>query len=30
VFQFALKQTAQGQQLCLSGKFGETCLSPKR
>ena len=30
VFQYALKQTPQGQQLCLSGKFGETCLSPKR
>jgi len=30
VFQYALRQTGQGQQLCLSGKFGETCLSPKR
>lgn len=30
VFQYALRQTLQGQQLCLTGKFGENCMSPKK
>ncbi len=32
VYQFSIRQNpdAEGQQLCLLGRFGETCLNPKK
>jgi hypothetical protein len=30
VYQYAIRQSPDGQQLCLTGKLGEACLSPKK
>ena len=30
VYQYAIRQTPDGQQLCLTGKLGEACMSPKK
>jgi hypothetical protein len=32
VYQFSIRQNpdAEGQQLCLMGHFGETCVNPKK
>ena len=30
VFQYQLRQSPEGQQLCLIGKLGEACMSPKK
>jgi hypothetical protein len=30
VYQYAIRQTPEGQQLCLTGKLGEACMKPKK
>jgi hypothetical protein len=30
VYQYAIRQSPDGQQLCLTGKLGEACMSPKK
>jgi hypothetical protein len=30
VYQYAIRQSSAGQQLCLTGKLGEACMSPKK
>jgi hypothetical protein len=30
VYQYALRQNPDGQELCLNGRFGETCFRPKK
>ncbi|HVO59999.1 MAG TPA: hypothetical protein VMT53_03640 [Terriglobales bacterium] len=29
-FRFTLRQSSEGQQLCLMGRYGERCLTPRR
>ena len=30
VYQYAIRQSPDGQQLCLTGKMGEACMTPKK
>ena len=30
VYQYVLRQNHDGQELCLNGRFGETCLRPEK